>query len=119
MIVLTDWFNASKQPPLREGEYEFRDIAEEDGDGNKPMTVFRAEWKMHEIRVETRNERGCVVGSIVYGGWLGQFEWRGVRRFACTGCGRECFDPHADLMALREGGAISCCPERSMQAKDF
>jgi len=34
--------------------------------------------------------------------------------FTCTGCGRMTDDPEKDLEALRDGGKISCCPERHM-----
>ena len=34
----------------------------------------------------------------------------------CDGCGRLAKDPDADLATMRAAGAVSCCPERHVQA---
>jgi hypothetical protein len=39
----------------------------------------------------------------------------GRQLYRCDGCGREAFDPVADLNAIKADGKISCCPERKMQ----
>lgn len=36
--------------------------------------------------------------------------------YVCTGCGRLTKDPIEDMKAILKAGAISCCPERRMQA---
>lgn len=36
--------------------------------------------------------------------------------YSCTGCGRTCTDPAADLEGLKASGHVGCCPERDMQA---
>lgn len=120
--VVHSYYELGKKvrPVVAWNEYEvrqFRSVCEAERFGFFSAAInlcLKGEQNMHKgyrWRDATASEAQSLLGATpmpVQQKPVGQL-------YRCEGCGRETFDPVADLLAIQGAGGIACCPEREMQ----